>query len=189
MDEIGLNEFTTYYRYCRDLSTVGTHSITKQVLSSFAQLYGRIIVVHHETDCSINENCSRAVIVNGIEDNYSPAGLEPARVHKRMGKYNNLVIPQRNYDDGGLDRNFFDYFELPVNITSGIFVIGLRPLGDNNNDLLFIGDTASNSDGQINQYYQLSTVEIQNNPAWVSQNGTHKIGLDELVIRQLSFGM
>ncbi|PHS34845.1 MAG: hypothetical protein COA91_13205 [Robiginitomaculum sp.] len=131
----------------------------------------------------------KIVIVNGIEDNYSPAGLEPARVHKRMGKYNNLVIPQRNYDDGGLDRNFFDYFELPVNITSGIFVIGLRPLGDNNNDLLFIGDTASNSDGQINQYYQLSTVEIQNNPAWVSQNGTHKIGLDELVIRQLSFGM
>lgn len=90
----------------------------------------------------------RVVQVQGQEDGFSRTGEEPSRVDPamlRFGLFSDMearlprVIGRRDYDEGGADRAFIDYFKLPKGTISAVFVMRLRGVvGTAENDSLQI---------------------------------------------------
>lgn len=91
---------------------------------------------------------TRRVVVRGGEDGFSVAGDERAGFHPRLAPLEvERVARQVGYDDGDMDGEVADHFELPSRIASARFMLRLRPIGDNSNDSLRIGDLTSASLG------------------------------------------
>lgn len=84
---------------------------------------------------------TRHTVVHGVEDDFSPAGREPAGMHPRLVKqFPRLAAVQTDYDADRPDRVFGDWFEPPSTMVSALLVARLRPIGENRNDTLMIGD-------------------------------------------------
>lgn len=89
--------------------------------------------------------CHRAetkhIVVRGVEDGFSPQGHEPIRIHPRIATPRLISMAVGgSYDNSQMDRFVIDYFELPSNVSRGLFVVGLRANGANDNDSIQIGD-------------------------------------------------
>ena len=90
--------------------------------------------------CRLGE--TKVVDVRGVEDGFSPQGEEPMRMNPRLeGVDLNHAGPLVDYDSSDYDSVRWDYFEWPSLTVSGVFVIGLKRLGDN--DELSIGDATT----------------------------------------------
>jgi len=96
--------------------------------------------------------CHRAetkrVIVRGEEDNFSPAGEEPTRLHPRL-QTERMRSQARGgmYDRSQPDAGVYDYFELPRAVSRGLFVISFRDLPGAQNDSFAIGDLSKRREG------------------------------------------
>lgn len=99
----------------------------------------------------------RVMLVGGAEDGFARGGSEPARIDPRLlgsGYYKDLnegisrLTVLRNYDEGGVDKYFIDWFEMPRGIESAQLVI--RTLGESgsDNDSIRIGDLYEDPTGQ-----------------------------------------
>jgi hypothetical protein len=78
------------------------------------------------------------VEVRGQEDGFSKAGIEPSRVDPAMLRFGLFAdyearrpraIGRRDYDEGGVDRAFVDYFKIPEGAVSAVLVFRLRGIG------------------------------------------------------------
>lgn len=83
---------------------------------------------------------TKSVIVRGVEDNHSPAGDEPIFI--REGRMNSDVKSFANgsYDQVQPDRRLTDSFKAPPNTASGLFLMRLKPVADNQSDTIGLGD-------------------------------------------------
>lgn len=89
--------------------------------------------------------CHRAetkqVLIRGVEDNFSSQGAEPARPHPRLaGQDFNLMLNESRFDNLTPDQGLTDYLEFSSGTVSGLIVMKLRPLLNNDNDVMLIGD-------------------------------------------------
>lgn len=91
---------------------------------------------------------TRRVVVRGVEDGYSVAGVEPAGLHPRLRGVDLETYPRQvGYDDPDVDGEVSDHFELPARVGSARLAIRFRPNGDNANDHIRIGDLATTRRG------------------------------------------
>ena len=85
---------------------------------------------------------TKTVQLRGIEDNYSSLGSEPARPHPRHDGVQLMTSRHRPSDFDGryVDAMVGDYFEFAPSIASGLLVVRMRPILENLNDAIIIGD-------------------------------------------------
>jgi hypothetical protein len=116
----------------------------------------------------------KLVVVDGQEDGFARAGLEPARIDPRLlkdgyfkdlsdGRNRSIVI--RNYDDGGSDKYFTDWFELPRGIDSAKLVLRVRSAAGADNDNIRLGD-------------------LFDDPAGHARHGTTEFGMRLVAIKE-----
>lgn len=87
---------------------------------------------------------TKRVAIRGVEDDYSSAGAEPARVHPRIVHLHlDVRLSDATFDSVPTDAYVTDFFEIPSHTASGLIVIKMRSNGDNNNDNIAIGDFAT----------------------------------------------
>jgi hypothetical protein len=84
----------------------------------------------------------RRIEVRGAEDDFSPQGVEPGRRHERLpaGLLDAPGVERVGYDNPESDVYLLDHFTLPKTVARGLFVISLKPVLDDRNDSLLIGD-------------------------------------------------
>ncbi|MFZ5669817.1 MAG: hypothetical protein ACOY4K_09995 [Pseudomonadota bacterium] len=91
------------------------------------------------------------LVIRGIEDGFSPGGMEPSHKHPRLP--DSLVAApltrRADYDHSRMDTYVLDYFELPRTTARGLFVISLKSLGADDSDTLVIGDILEWSGGRL----------------------------------------
>lgn len=91
---------------------------------------------------------TRHVVVRGVEDNFSGQGDEPARPHPRLaGRDFILTLDESRFDNVAPDQGLSDYLEFSSRTVSGLIVMKLRPLVNNDNDIIVIGDLTTREAG------------------------------------------
>ena len=108
---------------------------------------------------------TKHIVMRGAEDGFSPAGEEPGFVRPARRNARTLSF----FGDGGIydqyqpDRRFTDSFQIPGNISNGIFVISLRSIGSNSTDTFSIGDQP---DGGSTDYFSFGLQLLDTQPGW-----------------------
>jgi len=96
----------------------------------------------------------KEVFVLGVPDDFAGGNDEPGKKRAALAS-NPGLAPQTagHYDQEVTNQPFHDYFELPANVSSGIFVTSLKSVGEQyENDNLVIGDTSNyNSSTPLDQ--------------------------------------
>jgi hypothetical protein len=92
--------------------------------------------------------CHRAetkrLVTRGAEDDFSPAGDEPSRAHPRLIDMDWISYARNaDYDEQRDNAAFIDYLELPGDLASALLVIRMRPISENSNDEVMIGDLST----------------------------------------------
>lgn len=83
----------------------------------------------------------RKTIIRGVEDKFASSGHEPARMHPRLrGLLTRYDEDRAGYDSRVPDHQLSDWFELPRTTVSAMLVLRIRPIGDNLNDTMAVGD-------------------------------------------------
>lgn len=91
---------------------------------------------------------TRRVVVRGVEDRFSPAGDEAAGPHPRLVELDYESEPRQvGYDAATPDAGLSDFFPVPPSVVSAIFVTRLRPIAENSNDAIWLGDNATGEQG------------------------------------------
>lgn len=126
--------------------------------------------------CSRGE--SKVVLVKGIEDDFSPAGDEPAFLRPGLDNARWRSIGAGSYDQSGRDRHFVDSLRAPARIRNGLFVIGLKPLAvaDNGNDGISISDNTSTS------RFSAFIAEVPARSGWKREGALHYARLDGIML-------
>lgn len=106
---------------------------------------------------------TKHVLMNGKDDNFVLDDPEPGRRSPRLdhlpGHLANFEFT-RNYDETGMDKVFIDYFELPKNIVSGIFVTRFEEFEDYGNDFISLGDFAYSTETNLGASWGEFTIPI-----------------------------
>lgn len=126
---------------------------------------------------------TRRLVVRGVEDNYRAAGEENARLHPRLDPETFDVPHWRlaRYDEAQGDAMFVDYLESPSDIASGLLVIRMRPIGDNANDEIRIGDLKSFvKPAARRSVYRATMDQIEKNEAWRRAGDVYSASLEDL---------
>ncbi len=91
-----------------------------------------------------NHGETKRVAIRGVEDNYAPGNDEPASLHPRLENvdFQRGAAPA-DFDTIQSDTSVVDHFEIAPNTASAIVVVKAKPLGDNANDGIAIGDLAT----------------------------------------------
>ena len=141
------------------------------------------IEILEEFQCRRGE--TKEIVLRGFEDNYqlgndefaSPS--EQAQLNISLKEYLGL----RGYDEGGLNKNFYDQVTLKPNIASGLFVVKMEPLSSLKNDSISIGNyrTSYGPDHPRNQFAQLIST-LPTTPGW-----NHRKDLYWAPIRDIPF--
>jgi len=88
---------------------------------------------------------TKEIFLYGIDDNFALENLEPSRQSERLAHLpeHPANFPfKRDYDELGQDKVFIDYFELPLNVYRGLFVVRIMPSSDYGTDYISLGDFA-----------------------------------------------
>ena len=123
--------------------------------------------------------CHRAetkrIIVRGVEDGFSPEGDEPIRIHPRIASPRILSLAVGgSYDNSQPDRAVIDYFELPANVSRGLFVVGLRANGADGNDSIQIGEVGTiPSPDEEPRMFQEMVPRLASADGWRGRAGLH----------------
>lgn len=119
------------------LAAFGTHFLSSPPPEAVATVPGQSVIDAYR--CRPGE--TKRITMRGIEDNYAPGNTEPAARHKRLlqaGVLQNSL--PGSFDGSQPDTSVNDHFELAPNTATAIVVIKAKPLGDNANDTVAIGD-------------------------------------------------
>ncbi len=110
---------------------------------------------------------TRHVVVRGVEDNFSPAGREPAPMPPRAAPGQLLAVSTlADYDSPRANRVIFDWFDLPASTVGGLVVTRLRPLGDNLNDTLTMGENRDGDLRSARDHVSLPIATLEAQPGW-----------------------
>jgi|GEM_PF-2653465 len=124
-------------------------------------------------------------LINGIEDNFALSGVEPASLHARLDDlpyYEFIKQNLRDYDEKGDDRDLIDFFEVPSNISKGIFIIKLDLSVDHDNDSLIIGDLAFES-YERKTHFVSRIPQLLSNAKWKQNGLVYHIDLADLIVK------
>jgi len=130
---------------------------------------------------------TKHIFTRGIEDNYSLLGEENSRTHERLKVLPGLTIVSsqlRAYDEVGNNKALSDYFELPPNISDGLFVTRLKGYGNSENDSLNIGDYLNRDPNMADIARHILSVRIhklESAPGWHRQNDIYSARLSDIV--------
>jgi hypothetical protein len=92
---------------------------------------------------------NRLVLMGGHEDGFDQANSEPARINparlpnpylETIRDAQNGMMTLRDYDEGGQDKLFIDYFDVPRGIISAQLVMVQKPSGSQTYDSVRLGD-------------------------------------------------
>lgn len=123
--------------------------------------------------------CHRAerklVIVRGVEDDFSPQGTESVALHPRSDTPRlRSLLKGGSYDQSQPDRTLVDWFAVPSRISRGLFVIGLRPVAENANDVLLIGEPGTTGIIRMEaNIFQRLIPELADHPGWRRAGAIH----------------
>jgi len=115
---------------------------------------------------------TKQVYIRGLEDNYSLQGNEKSRTHERLKALPGLAVVSaqpRDYDEGGYNKIFSEYFELPPNISDGIYVTRMKGFQNNTNDTYFLGDHLDRDSNMADMARHMLSVrisELHERPGW-----------------------
>jgi len=107
---------------------------------------------------------TKRIVLRGAEDNFSVAGEEPMRIRDGLRTARVLSrTPSRGYDETEPDHWLLDYMETPSRISRGLFVISLKAIADDENDLFILGDSTGSGEREL-----LTTriVDLPSRPEW-----------------------
>jgi len=83
------------------------------------------------------------ILIKGEDDNFKFGNAEPSRRITKLKDYPGHVTNYpylRDYDDTSQDKAFTDFFEVPENVSRGLFVIRLAELDDYGSDSISLLD-------------------------------------------------
>ncbi|MBX9803704.1 MAG: hypothetical protein K2Y04_13220 [Caulobacteraceae bacterium] len=86
---------------------------------------------------------TKKIVVRGVEDGYSPAGNEPGFIRPGRRDGSAMWLPRHGtgqYDQVNADRGFTDSFNVPEQVSRGLFVFRARGLNGSDNDTMNFGD-------------------------------------------------
>ncbi len=129
---------------------------------------------------------TKTIIVRGVEDNHSPVGDEPNFVRDGRRFRDTLSFFARgSYDQIQADRRMTDSFEVPANTASGLFLIRLKAVANNDNDTIAIGDVSTyvTADPAVRRFSSLA-VGLKEAPGWSRQDDLHFAELSAIALRQ-----
>jgi len=138
-----------------------------------------------------NYNCrageTKQIIFRGIEDNFSPEGVENAFIDPDQDKIifdtiKNLSL--RGYDETGQDKNFLDQFELPKRTFHGIVSIGIKELSSVRNDFIIFSFRSQKdaTTGLADVSYSQPIAEMMKT-GWSVDNAYHWASLEDLAVQ------
>lgn len=116
---------------------------------------------------------TKHLVIAGVEDNFSPSGNEPATKSARTALATSLSFPAwgtgvgNSFDGRSVNRKIFSHLNLPPNVRSGKFMIGLDPIGE---ALSTDGMNIGNLDKDM-QTHQNRAGFGYNGSSWSSSNG------------------
>lgn len=129
--------------------------------------------------CRTSEH--KEIILRGVEDAYDPSGDEPSALSQQAATTRNVSqISQNFFDNSQADNHFQDHALVPSRISSGLIVIRMRPIIDNENDRIQLGDrsevrTYLNSSG----YFVRFLPELED-AGWSRDGDVYSIAIGEL---------
>ncbi len=106
---------------------------------------------------------TKRVILRGVEDGFSIAGAEPMRIRDGRRTARVLSFKTGAYDMSEPDHWLIDYLETPARISRGLIVISLKPVSEDANDFVAIGDLADIDRGE---FFQALTSQLASRPGW-----------------------
>lgn len=125
----------------------------------------------------------KVVLIRGIEDGFSPAGVEPILVRPERRTPGLLSLTK----DGSYDRNqpdvgFTDSFETPARVVRGLFVVGLRRMEGSENDFVLIGDIPTQETVRVKgRAFQSYVSDLARQPGWRASGEVYSADLENLV--------
>ncbi|TGY90143.1 hypothetical protein E5163_03170 [Marinicauda algicola] len=133
--------------------------------------------------------CHRAetkqIFVRGVEDGFSIEGREFGRLHPRLENERTRSVAFGPYDQVQADRILSDYFELPSNISSGVFVTRLRPVSGNGTDTLSIGDVSPFRAGERSPTVSMHRLTaMAEEGTWTIEGDLHSARFEELRLQR-----
>jgi len=133
---------------------------------------GSFVEKQHATNtCGKGE--TKKLIIAGVEDNFASSGSEPATKSARVATATATTIPAwgngvgASFDGRTVNRKIFSHLNLPPNVRSGKFMIGLDPIGELlGTDGMNIGNLDQNM-----QTHQNRAGFGYNGSNWISSSG------------------
>lgn len=113
---------------------------------------------------------TKRVILRGVEDGFSIAGSEPMRIRDGRRTARVLSFKTGAYDQSEPDHWLIDYLETPARISGGLIVISLKPVSEDANDVMAIGDLADLDRGE---FFQAPTSQLASRPGWRRIGAAH----------------
>jgi hypothetical protein len=137
---------------------------------------------------------TRRIVVKGIEDGFSPEGVEPSNRREALSAVQ-FDTPGRatraDYDQSSGDGYVLDYFDVPPNVARALFVIGLKPVLDDRNDTLMIGDfvgLARETPGDGNPYFYEPISKLSALAGWTRSGPLAWVQFSDIPIEPRSAG-
>lgn len=125
----------------------------------------------------------RTVLRRGVEDGYAPGNFEPSR-RDRSSVRRMTGVGNRDYDEGGLDREFTDFFEPPRDTVSGLFVIRMIEADGVGNDSFILGDAVGHRNAGRSEAFPvfISTPSLlDSQPYWSRTGDVYSVPIEQIV--------
>ncbi|RKQ69126.1 hypothetical protein DES40_1910 [Litorimonas taeanensis] len=144
-----------------------------------------------EYQCMFGE--SKEIIMRGVDDDYALENSESGRVNEQLsdlpGNHANFSA-RRDYDEGGQDKVLSDYFDVPSNITKGIFVTRMKPASLTSesfgNDLILIGHLGDHKPENFNadhHVFHSAIAHLEAQPGWVRHDDIYSAPFNQIRYR------
>lgn len=124
----------------------------------------------------------KVVLIRGVEDGFSPAGVEPIFLRPERRTLALVSITK----DGAYDRNqadigFTDSLEIPARVVRGFLVIGLRGLEGSANDFVLIGDIPTQETANLTgRAFRSLLPDLAHQPGWRVNGEVYSAALENL---------
>jgi len=116
---------------------------TNILVDSKTDIYGAGSGYKMLSDFQCRYGETKHILMNGVDDNFALGNKEPGRKSERLSHLPGHVANhpyQRDYDETGQDKVMSDYFEVPSNVTQGLFVTRIENKDHYGNDYIGFGN-------------------------------------------------
>jgi hypothetical protein len=129
---------------------------------------------------------TKRIIIRGVEDNHSLVGDEPNFVRGGRQFADTLsAFAGGSYEQVQSDRRMTDSFEAPPNTASGLFLVRLKAVANNDNDTFAVGDVTAQvtADPTVRRFSSL-VVDVGKRPGWSRRGELHFAELSAIELIQ-----